>query len=74
MGSRVVNPARIGAAERAFELAESGRFATLQAVIRQLRAEGYPTVLTDLRSRHLRRGLRELCATSSQQVAIGVTS
>jgi len=51
--------------ELAYDLAGSGKFATLGEVIVRLKADGHRTVMTDLRSTTLRRELRELCLRSS---------
>ncbi len=50
--------------ERAYELAESGRYVDVPAIIRRLRDEGYATPLTDLRGRNLRYDLQRACAAS----------
>lgn len=49
--------------ERAYELAVSGECASVARIVALLKAEGFPTVLTDLRSRNLRRELHRLCVT-----------
>ncbi len=48
--------------ERAFVLAESGRFASLEDVKRQLKREGFVTVETALRALLTRRELRASCS------------
>lgn len=48
--------------ERAFVLAESGRYASLEEVKRELKREGYVTVETALRARLTRREIRAACA------------
>jgi len=53
---------------RAVDLAESGRFAELRDLITHLRQEGFPTVLTDLRSQDLRRDLRRRMAAARRDV------
>jgi len=47
--------------ERAFEMARSGRFATLETMERALHEEGYPKASPHWNSATLRRQLRELC-------------
>lgn len=48
--------------ERAFVLAESGRYASLEDVKRELKREGYVTVETALRARLTRRAIRAACS------------
>ena len=50
-----------GTLERAYDLAQSGMCASLDEIEARLRAEGHITVLTELRSRIVRRDLRALC-------------
>lgn len=50
------------ALERAFQLAQTGEFAGLGAVIDRLRAEGFSVI--QIEGPLLRRQLRELCAAS----------
>ena len=47
--------------DRAYWLAETGRFANLEAIKSELRQEGHKAVLTALRSTLVRRELRALC-------------
>lgn len=47
--------------ERAFALAETGRFASLASLKQQLKREGFVAVETALRGTHDRRELRALC-------------
>ena len=60
--TRTPQDVRADTVERAYALARSGQFNTLEQVIDRLEAEGYGTVQTDLRSRIFRRELRDLCA------------
>ncbi|MBA4013581.1 MAG: hypothetical protein C0481_17095 [Phenylobacterium sp.] len=53
--------------ERAFELARTGEFAGLGAVLDRLRAEGFS--LTQVEGPMLKRQLRELCTTSRARLA-----
>jgi hypothetical protein len=49
--------------ERAYELAKSGKFATVDEVARQLKIEGYSGVVAHLDDHtSLRRDLKTLCA------------
>jgi hypothetical protein len=57
--------------ERAFELAASGSFSDLGALLHALRAEGVTTLQTDLRSRILRRELRAMCVRYARRGASG---
>ena len=52
--------------ERAYDLASSGMFQTVDSVVTRLKAEGYENVATNLRSRTFRRELRELCAAADR--------
>lgn len=47
---------------RAYELASAGQVASFEDLVRTLRGEGFPTVLTDLRSVLIRRDLRRIIA------------
>jgi len=53
---------RLTVLERAFELARSGKFASLGDVKRQLKAEGL--LLSQIHGRSLTRQLNELCRAS----------
>lgn len=55
--------------ERAFEMAQSGRFATLETVERALYEEGYPRTSPHWNSTTLRRQLREACKKASARDA-----
>jgi hypothetical protein len=55
--------------ERAFEMARSGRFATLETMERALQEEGYPKASPHWNSTTLRRQLRELCRKTRDPVA-----
>jgi hypothetical protein len=59
--------------ERAYELAASGKCASVKHIKDRLSAEGHAFVLTHLRSRLLVRELRELCdrCFPVDQVAVG---
>jgi hypothetical protein len=52
--------------ERAFEMARSGRFATLETMERALHDEGYPKVSPHWNSTTLRKQLRKLCRETSR--------
>jgi len=49
-----------GSLARAYDLASAGAVATFEELVRKLRREGFPTVLTDLRGVLVRRDLRRL--------------
>lgn len=53
--------ARLEAVARAYRLAESGQCPDLETIVRTMTLEGHVNVLTALRSRLVRRELRELC-------------
>lgn len=53
--------------ERAFELASSGRFGSLEAIRCQLLGEGYPSVHAHLRGLATRRQLKALCERSRRR-------
>lgn len=55
--------------ERAFEMARSGRFATLETMERALYEEGYPRASPHWNSTTLRRQLRAICREASRPVA-----
>ena len=55
--------------ERAFEMARSGRFATLETMERALYEEGYPKASPHWNSTTLRKQLRKLCRETSRPAA-----
>ena len=55
--------------ERAFEMAQSGRFATLEAIERALYEEGYSRGSPHWNSVTLRRQLRETCRKATGTAA-----
>jgi len=55
--------------ERAFEMAQSGRFETLETMERALYEEGYPRASLHWNSATLRKQLRALCRQASRPLA-----
>jgi hypothetical protein len=55
--------------ERAFQLAASGKFGTIQHLVIALRAEHYAEAAAQLNGRTLRRQLRALMAKSQSECA-----
>lgn len=53
--------------ERAFALAESGRYASLEEVKQELKRQGYVTVETALRARLTRQEIRAACSRASRK-------
>lgn len=51
--------------ERAYELATSGEYPSVDQIVCRLKAEGHVSVLTALRSRTFRRELRALCSRTT---------
>lgn len=48
--------------ERAYELAASGEYQSVNEIVIRLKTEGHVAVLTALRSRTFRRELRSMCS------------
>jgi len=60
--------------ERAFELARSGDYATVQPIRARLKAEGFPQVEAHLSGHSISRQLRKLCDEARSKRATAGTA